>query len=135
MVAVMLNKIYIGLIITLLFSTGYFYICSSLKTTTINEQLSIIENMNTEIDVLNNNILSCRLTCDAEREALKYLEQENKRLIETETSTLKELQDALQQDQQDQPRSLDTSSRLPDSVRRLLDNHCNQVAGQACKSP
>ena len=129
---VMLNKILIGIIIALMFSTGYYYVCSSLKTTTIQEQQTTIEAMNTEIDVLNNNILSCKLTCDAEREALKHLEQENERLKETETSTLKELQDALQKDK---PHSVDTSSKLPSAVKRLLNNHCDQVAGQPCKSP
>lgn len=128
----MLNKILIGIIIALMFSTGYYYVCSSLKTRTIQEQQTTIEAMNTEIDVLNNNILSCKLTCDAEREALKHLEQENERLKETETSTLKELQDALQKDK---PHSVDTSSKLPSAVKRLLNNHCDKVAGQPCKSP
>ena len=129
---VMLNRILIGIIIALMFSTGYYYVCSSLKTKTINEQIAVINEMNTEINVLNNNLFSCKLTCDAEREAIKYIEQENERLKETELSTLKGLQDALQKDK---PLNLDTSSRLPDDVRRLLNNHCDKVAGQPCKSP
>lgn len=126
----MTTKILMGIVALLLVSNVFTYIGLSSKDNKILKQENTIASMSAEIDVLKNNLFSCKLTCDAEREAMKYLEEENEKLKETESQTLERLENALQK-----PSNKDSPNKLPSNVSGLLNNHCNKVYGQPCKSP
>lgn len=123
------------LIALLSISNVYYYVSSVNKENKIIQLNDKVDDLQFDISILENNYQTLEKTCTAERQALEYMldAQENARQMEKDT--LEELENVKQIEKPNKASVNNLSDRLPSDLSRVLNNHCDKVRGQACKSP
>lgn len=132
MFGINLNYIFVGIIISLSLSTGYYYVSSLSKENQLIKNESTIKDLNSDISLLKKNNETIKKTCEAEKTSLEFLLKEKNKINEKEKNTLGELENVKKEKI---PTVNNLSSPLPSGLSRLLNKHCSEIRGQACENP
>ena len=122
-------------IVLLSISNIYYYVSNVNKENEIIRLDDKVNDLQFDISILEENYKTLEKTCTAERKALEYMLDAQESARQIERDTLGELENVKQIGKPEKNTVNNLSDRLPDSLSRLLNNHCDKVRGQACKSP